>query len=103
MQASAELGSQWSEVIAPQDVATYGALCSLASLTRPELRAKVVDNVQFREYLELVPEVRFRFLSKRPRCTTKAVHHSDAVRAQSCTGHVLRLAFASLFKVEFQV
>lgn len=57
-QVSADLGSQWSEVIAAQDVATIGALCSLASFTRPELRTKVIDNVNFREFLELVPEVR---------------------------------------------
>ena len=55
---SAELGSQWSEVLAAQDVATIGALCALASFSRPELRTHVVDNVQFREFLELVPEVR---------------------------------------------
>ena len=57
-QASAELGSHWSDVIAPQDVATYGGLCALATLTRPDLRVKVIDNIQFREYLEVVPEVR---------------------------------------------
>jgi COP9 signalosome complex subunit 1 len=39
-------------------VATYGGLCALATLTRPDLRVKVIDNIQFREYLEVVPEVR---------------------------------------------
>lgn len=53
----AELGSQFNEVIAPQDVATYGGLCALASFTRQELKEKVVDNIGFREFLELVPEV----------------------------------------------
>ena len=56
-QASAELGSQWSDVIAPQDVATYGGLCALATLSRTELRSRVIDNIQFREFLEVVPEV----------------------------------------------
>jgi len=51
------MGSQWSDVISPQEVATLGALCSLASFTRPELKAKVVENVNMREFLELVPEV----------------------------------------------
>ena len=55
-QASAELGSQWSDVIAPQDVATYGGLCALATLSRTELRSRVIDNIQFREFLEAVPE-----------------------------------------------
>lgn len=57
-QVSSEMGSQWSDVISPQEVATLGALCSLASFTRPELKAKVVENVNMREFLELVPEVR---------------------------------------------
>ena len=57
-QASAELGTQWSDVIAQQDVATYGGLCALATLSRPELRSRVIDNIQFREFLEVVPEVR---------------------------------------------
>jgi len=56
-QASAELGSQWSDVIAQQDVATYGGLCALATLSRTELRSRVIDNIQFREFLEVVPEV----------------------------------------------
>ena len=56
-QVSSELGSQWSEVIAPQEVATLGALCSLASFTRPELKSNVIENVNMREFLELVPEV----------------------------------------------
>ncbi|CAF2113357.1 hypothetical protein HID58_082678 [Brassica napus] len=55
-----ELGSSYNEVIAPQDVATYGGLCALASFDRSELKAyaKVIDNINFRNFLELVPEVR---------------------------------------------
>ncbi|KAH0912502.1 hypothetical protein HID58_035823 [Brassica napus] len=34
-----ELGSSYNEVIAPQDVATYGGLCALASFDRSELKA----------------------------------------------------------------
>lgn len=33
-----ELGSNFAEVIAPQDVATYGGLCALASFDRAELK-----------------------------------------------------------------
>lgn len=33
-----ELGSNYSDVIAPQDVATYGGLCALASFDRAELK-----------------------------------------------------------------
>eukprot|EP00898_Chlorokybus_atmophyticus_P005592 jgi/Chlat1/6033/Chrsp4S06328 len=53
-----ELGTNYTEVIAPQDVAVYGGLCALASFDRAELRAKVIDHVNFRNFLELVPEVR---------------------------------------------
>ncbi|KAG0488555.1 hypothetical protein HPP92_007366 [Vanilla planifolia] len=53
-----ELSSNYMEVIAPQDVATYGGLCALASFDRMELKNKVIDNINFRNFLELVPEVR---------------------------------------------
>ncbi|XP_051147030.1 COP9 signalosome complex subunit 1-like [Andrographis paniculata] len=53
-----ELGNNYSEVIASQDVATYGGLCALASFDRAELKRRVIDNVNFRNFLELVPEVR---------------------------------------------
>ncbi|KAL6130865.1 hypothetical protein ACLB2K_069243 [Fragaria x ananassa] len=65
-----ELGNNYNEVIAPQDIATYGGLCALASFDRAELKAcilillffvfwnKVIDNLNFRNFLELVPEIR---------------------------------------------
>eukprot|EP00803_Ostreobium_quekettii_P008074 evm.model.scf_194.2 EVM.evm.TU.scf_194.2 scf_194:11876-18216(-) len=58
VEVDAELGSKYCEVIAPQDVAIYGGLCALASFDRRELKSKVVDNINFREFLELVPEMR---------------------------------------------
>lgn len=58
LETGPELGSNYSEVIAPQDVAVYGALCALASFDRSDLKSKVIDNVNFRNFLELVPEVR---------------------------------------------
>ena len=48
----------------PQEVSsrpvrpTSGTLCALASFDRAELKAKVLDNANFRTFLELVPEVR---------------------------------------------
>ncbi|KAG8073169.1 hypothetical protein GUJ93_ZPchr0006g46247 [Zizania palustris] len=53
-----ELGSNYSEVITPQDVAVYGALCALASFDRSDLKSKVIDNINFRNFMELMPEVR---------------------------------------------
>jgi COP9 signalosome complex subunit 1 len=58
LEVTPELGNNYSEVIASQDVATYGGLCALASFDRTELKNKVVDNINFRNFLELVPEVR---------------------------------------------
>ncbi|KAK9103396.1 hypothetical protein Sjap_020650 [Stephania japonica] len=58
LETGLELENNYTEVIAPQDVATYGGLCALASFDRTELKNKVIDNVNFRKFLELVPEVR---------------------------------------------
>lgn len=40
LETGPELGSHYNEVMAPQDVATYGGLCALASFDRSELKAK---------------------------------------------------------------
>ncbi|WJX92752.1 COP9/signalosome complex subunit Csn1 [Trifolium repens] len=58
LETGPELGSHYNEVIAAQDVATYGGLCALATFDRAELKSKVIDNSNFRNFLELVPEVR---------------------------------------------
>ncbi|RZC72896.1 hypothetical protein C5167_048371 [Papaver somniferum] len=55
LETSPELGSTYAEVIAPQDVATYGGLCALASFDKAELTAY---NLNFQTFLEQVPEVR---------------------------------------------
>ncbi|KAL0397858.1 UNVERIFIED_CONTAM: COP9 signalosome complex subunit [Sesamum calycinum] len=57
LETGPELGNNYT-VIAPQDVATYGSLCALASFDRAELKSKVIDNINFRNFLELVPEIR---------------------------------------------
>ena len=51
------MGGSYSEVLSAQDVATWGALCALATFNRGELKRLVIDNLGFREYLETVPEV----------------------------------------------
>ncbi|KAM6552608.1 hypothetical protein CsatB_013370 [Cannabis sativa] len=65
LETNPELGNNYNEVIAPQDVAIYGGLCALASFDRTELKAfnfsslgTKLDNLNFRNFLELVPEVR---------------------------------------------
>ena len=42
LETGSELGSHYNEVIAPQDVATYGGLCALASFDRAELKVSVL-------------------------------------------------------------
>ena len=48
----------YNEVLTPNDVAVYGGLCALASMTRDELQRKVLNNTDFRNYLELEPHIR---------------------------------------------
>ena len=45
-------------MVAARDVALYGALCAVATFDRSELLAGVIDNPNFRHFLELVPELR---------------------------------------------
>ncbi|VAH17106.1 unnamed protein product [Triticum turgidum subsp. durum] len=79
IETGSELRSNYSEVIAPQDVAVYGALCALASFDRSELKSKVIDNYNFRNFLELVPEVR------------ELVNDFYASRYGSCLGYLEKL------------
>ncbi|EFJ08729.1 hypothetical protein SELMODRAFT_235966 [Selaginella moellendorffii] len=74
-----EIGNNYSEVIAPQDVATYGGLCALASFDRADLKSKVIDNVNFRNFLELTPEVR------------EVIHDFYASRYASCLSCLQKL------------
>ncbi|KAI9007772.1 26S proteasome subunit RPN7-domain-containing protein [Hyaloraphidium curvatum] len=53
-----ELGNGYNEVISANDIATYGGLCALASFDRAELKAKVIDNAEFKQFLELEPQIR---------------------------------------------
>jgi len=58
LETTIDLNNTFSEVVAPQDIAIYGGLCALASFDRSELKKKVIDNPTFRNFLELVPEIR---------------------------------------------
>lgn len=48
----------YNSVMSPSDVATYGALCALATMGRGELKKHVLENNKFRNYLELEPHLR---------------------------------------------
>ncbi|KAL9667242.1 hypothetical protein QQ045_001593 [Rhodiola kirilowii] len=53
-----EWGNNYSELIAPRDVAAYARLCALASFGRTELKNKGVNNSNFKNSLEFVTEAR---------------------------------------------
>eukprot|EP01114_Cavostelium_apophysatum_P008037 TRINITY_DN2029_c0_g1_i1.p1 TRINITY_DN2029_c0_g1~~TRINITY_DN2029_c0_g1_i1.p1 ORF type:complete len:458 (-),score=136.28 TRINITY_DN2029_c0_g1_i1:39-1412(-) len=58
LETTFDLGNNYSEIIAPQDVSIYGGLCALATFDRAELKKKVLDNTAFRSFMELTPELR---------------------------------------------
>eukprot|EP01090_Pellita_catalonica_P002886 TRINITY_DN124_c0_g1_i1.p1 TRINITY_DN124_c0_g1~~TRINITY_DN124_c0_g1_i1.p1 ORF type:complete len:462 (-),score=72.98 TRINITY_DN124_c0_g1_i1:22-1407(-) len=58
LNTSFSLGSNFKEVIAPRDVAIYGGLCALATFDRRDLKKNVLDNSTFKNYLDLVPQLR---------------------------------------------
>lgn len=58
LQTDSGMGSSCNAFISPNDVAVYGGLCALASMERSELNKKVLENSNFRTYLELEPNVR---------------------------------------------
>lgn len=47
-----------TEILTPNDIATYGGLCALASLSRTELERNVLNNENFRSFLELESHLR---------------------------------------------
>ncbi|CAA6673633.1 unnamed protein product [Spirodela intermedia] len=79
LETGPELSNNYTEVIAPQDIAIYGGLCALASFDRAELKNKVIDNINFRNFLELVPEVR------------ELIHDFYASRYASCLEYLENL------------
>ncbi|RMZ76167.1 hypothetical protein DV738_g5107, partial [Chaetothyriales sp. CBS 135597] len=66
------LGDSYNEFITSNDVAVYGGLCALASMTRAELQARVLESQSFRSFLELEPHIRraisFFYASKYRQC-----------------------------------
>ncbi|KAH8595793.1 COP9 signalosome-like protein complex subunit 1 [Bisporella sp. PMI_857] len=52
------MGSSCNTIISPNDIAVYGGLCALASMDRNEITTRVLENSNFRTYLELEPHIR---------------------------------------------
>ncbi|KAJ1957109.1 hypothetical protein EC988_001005 [Linderina pennispora] len=44
-----------SQVVTPMDIALYGTLAGLASLSRDEIKDMLINNTQFRKFLEHLP------------------------------------------------
>lgn len=42
LETNPDLGNHYNEVIAPQDIATYGGLCALATFDRAELKVYII-------------------------------------------------------------
>jgi len=58
LEVSPDLGNHFNDVIAPIDIAVYGALCALATYDRSELKKKVIENADFKNFTELIPDIR---------------------------------------------
>jgi COP9 signalosome complex subunit 1 len=53
-----QLGDWMGQLVAPGDIAIYGTLCALASLSRPAIKAQLLENSIFGVYIEQEPYVR---------------------------------------------
>ncbi|KAH6681976.1 COP9 signalosome-like protein complex subunit 1 [Halenospora varia] len=58
LQTEAGMGTTCGTIISSNDVAVYGGLCALATMDRNELQKRVLENSNFRAYLELEPQIR---------------------------------------------
>lgn len=47
----------FGEILSGADIALYGGLCALASYSRMQLKKRVLDNAEFKRFLELQPKV----------------------------------------------
>ncbi|XP_006455086.1 hypothetical protein AGABI2DRAFT_209370 [Agaricus bisporus var. bisporus H97] len=53
-----ELGDWIGKLVTPSDIAIYGTLCGLASMSRSAIKARLLDNSVFSVYIEQEPYVR---------------------------------------------
>ena len=88
----------YNEILTPNDVAVYGGLCALASMDRDELQSRVLENSNFRNYLELEPHIRraisFFVSSKYSACLTiLESYKTDYLLDLYLCRHVSRLYF----------
>jgi hypothetical protein len=53
VQVTSDIQGAYSDVLTGRDVATYGAMCALASFSRKELKDEVINNTEFKKLLDL--------------------------------------------------
>lgn len=53
-----DLGDWVGKVVAPGDIAIYGTICAVASLTRSAFKSQIQDSTTFSVYIEQEPYVR---------------------------------------------
>ncbi|KAG7445325.1 G protein pathway suppressor 1 [Guyanagaster necrorhizus] len=53
-----DLGEWIGTLVSPSDIAIYGTICAMASLSRAALKAQVIDNPTFGVYIEQEPYLR---------------------------------------------
>ena len=58
LQVDPSLTDSYNEVMTANDVAVYGGLCALASMSREDLSKLVLESLSFRQFLELEPHIR---------------------------------------------
>ncbi|KAJ1565529.1 cop9 signalosome complex subunit, partial [Nowakowskiella sp. JEL0078] len=58
LEISFDIGSSYNDVVSPHDVAIYGGLCALAAFDRQDLKSKVFENSDFKQFLDLEPQIR---------------------------------------------
>lgn len=76
----ASLSEQFGEPLSLEDVATFGALTSLATFDRGCLKSKVLENPAFCTLLELVPDVRELIRDFHASRYTRCFNTLDALR-----------------------
>jgi len=57
IQIHSSLGKQYNELFSSKDVALFGTLLALSSFDRVELKQNVIDNPNFKSFLEFAPEI----------------------------------------------
>lgn len=92
------LQTEFGDVISLEDVATYGALCALATYDRIKLK-KLIDHVKFRNLLELVPDIREIVLDFYYTRYTRCLQTMDKIRPDLDLDMYLSRDVGSLYKL----